>query len=256
MADGGEYRAEPEAMRAGAGNVGGIIMQGVSAAADLERLVLAPSSFAAFGTAVATANGALQRGQVTALRSLLGVLQQVNDLVRRSADDYQSADEAVAEGYGGRGGTTAPSAIWGAPHAPELLAHAMRDSAGGAGEPGSVANVLRYLGEAGLGQLGEHPLSDSRFGGVADFNDWLSGDAGNQARIGMIEVYSGAARDFRDVPGGVAVGDMVVVEPSGGADPVIGIAGKAGHLFNHGRVDAALSGPVTLSVYRPALARP
>ncbi|QWF78126.1 WXG100 family type VII secretion target [Amycolatopsis sp. CA-230715] len=253
MADGGEYRAEPEAMRASAGNVGGIITHTVSAVADLERMVLAPSSFAAFGSAVAAANGALQSGQVTALRSLLGVLQQVNDLVRRSADDYQSADEAVAGGYGGRGGTTAPSAIWGAPHAPELLAHAMRDS--GAGEPGSVANILRYLGEAGLGQLGEHPLSDSRFGGVADFNDWLSGDAGNQARIGMIEVYSGTARDFGDVPGGVAGGDMVVVEPSGGADPVIGIAGPAGRLFNHGRVDAALSGPVTLSVYRPALAR-
>ncbi|WP_158888373.1 WXG100 family type VII secretion target [Amycolatopsis anabasis] len=250
----GEYRAQPEAMRAGVGNVGGIIMQGVSAVADLERMILAPSSFAAFGSAVAAANGALQSQQVTALRNLLSLLQQVNDLVKRSADAYQAADESVAEGYGGRGEPATPaSAIWGSPHAGALAGHAVNDSAGAGGEPGSVGNVLRYMADIGLGELAEHPVSGSRFRDVADFNDWLGGDADNQARVGVVAVYSGTARDLGDVPGGVHDGDVVVVEPfPSGGEPIIGVAANNGHLYNHGLLDTGGHGLARVSVYRPA----
>jgi hypothetical protein len=247
----GEYRAEPEAMRSAVGNVGGIIAHGINAVADLERLVVQP-------TAVAAANAALHSGQITAVRTLLQLLQQVNGLVKASADAYQAADQAAATGYGGGhsggGAATTASSIWGNSHASELATLAINDSAGAHGEPSSVGNVLRYLGDARLGGLGDHPITDTRFQGVADFNDWLAGDADNQARIGLIEVYAGTARTFSDVPGGVHSGDVVVVEPLLFSDrqPVIGVAGDGGRLYNHGLLDARISGLAKVSVYRPA----
>ena len=251
----GEYRAEPEAMRSAVGNVGGIIAHGINAVADLERLVVQPMSFATFGSAVAAANTALHSGQITAVRTLLQLLQQVNGLVKASADAYQAADQDVASGYGGGhapAGTA--SSIWGSSHASELATLAINDSAGAHGEPSSVGNVLRYLGDARLGRLGDHPITDTRFHGVADFNDWLAGDADNQARVGLIEVYAGTARTFSDVPGGVHSGDVVVVEPLLFSDrqPVIGVAGDGGRLYNHGLLDARTGGLAKVSVYRPA----
>ncbi|MFD8500114.1 WXG100 family type VII secretion target [Amycolatopsis sp. NPDC059657] len=249
-----EYRAQPEAMRSTVGNVGGIIVQGINVVSDLERTVIAPLSFAALGDAVASANASMQGYQVTALRKLLTLLQQVNDLVRRSADEYDAADRAVAGAYSGNGGGLMAK-IWGTPHqASELATAAIKDSAGAAGEPDSVGNVLRYLGDAGLGQLGEYPVAAARFHGVTDFNDWLGGNADNQARIGVIEVYAGTARGFGDVPGGVHSGDVVVVEPSlfTGGRPFIGVAGDGGLFYNHGLVDPGIRGLANVSVYRPA----
>jgi hypothetical protein len=253
----GEYRAEPEAMRSAVGNVGGIIAHGINAVGDLERLIVQPTSFAGFGSAVAAANAALHSSQVTAVRTLLQLLQQVNGLVKASADAYQAADQDAAAGYGGgsgTGSTTSASSIWGSSHASELATVAINDSAGAHGEPSSVGNVLRYLGDASFGKLGDHPITDARFQGVADFNDWLAGDADNQARVGLIEVYAGTARGFSDVPGGVHSGDVVVVEPLLFSDrqPVIGVAGDGGHLYNHGLLDARISGLAKVSVYRPA----
>ncbi|GHG12877.1 MULTISPECIES: WXG100 family type VII secretion target [Amycolatopsis] len=251
----GEYRAEPEAMRSAVGNVGGIIAHGINAVADLERLVVPPMSFATFGSAVAAANAALHSGQITAVRTLLQLLQQINGLVKASADAYQAADRDVASGYGGgHAPSGTASSIWGSSHASELATLAINDSAGAHGEPSSVGNVLRYLGDARLGRLGDHPITDTRFHGVADFNDWLAGDADNQARVGLIEVYAGTARTFSDVPGGVHSGDVVVVEPLLFSDrqPVIGVAGDGGRLYNHGLLDARTGGLAKVSVYRPA----
>ncbi|WP_410588442.1 WXG100 family type VII secretion target [Amycolatopsis sp. lyj-23] len=251
----GEYRAEPEAMRSAVGNVGGIIAHGINAVADLERLVVQPMSFASFGSAVAAANAALHSGQITAVRTLLQLLQQINGLVKASADAYQAADQDVASGYGGgHAPSGTASSIWGSSHASELATLAINDSAGAHGEPSSVGNVLRYLGDAQLGRLGDHPITDTRFHGVADFNDWLAGDADNQARVGLIEVYAGTARTFSDVPGGVHSGDVVVVEPLLFSDrqPVIGVAGDGGRLYNHGLLDARTGGLARVSVYRPA----
>jgi hypothetical protein len=204
---------------------------------------------------VAAANAALHSGQVTAVRTLLQLLQQVNGLVKASADAYQAADRDVASGYGGGHAPASPaSSIWGSSHASELATLAINDSAGAHGEPSSVGNVLRYLGDARLGRLGDHPITDTRFHGVADFNDWLAGDADNQARVGLIEVYAGTARTFSDVPGGVHSGDVVVVEPLLFSDrqPVIGVAGDGGRLYNHGLLDARTGGLARVSVYRPA----
>lgn len=248
----GEYGAEPEAMHAGAGNVGGILAHGLNALADLERLVVQPASFAGFGSAVAAANAALHSHQVTAVRTLLQLLQEINGLVKRSAEAYQAADEAVARGYGGSP-SSASASIWGSPHAAQLAALAVTDSAGAHGEPGSVGNVLRYLGDV---SLAERPVTGVRFRDVADFNDWLARDGRNQARVGLIEVYAGTARTFGDVPGGVHSGDVVVVEPLRAAadSPVIGVAGEGGVLYNHGPVDPNLGGLARLSVYRPVSA--
>jgi uncharacterized protein YukE len=253
----GEYRAEPEAMRSTVGNVGGIIANGINAVSDLEKLVLQSSAFAGFGSVVAAANEALHSEQVSAVRSLLQLLQEINGLVKHSADAYQRADEAVSDGYGGGSGSSAPAptSIWGAPHAAQLAETAITDSVGSHhGQPSSVGNVLRYLDVANLGRLSEQPLTDSRFNGVADFNDWLAGDADNQARVGLIEVYAGTARTFGDVPGGVQSGDVVVVEPLRHFhhSPVIGVAGDGGALYNHGLVDPNLGGLAKVSVYRPA----
>ncbi|AXB44098.1 WXG100 family type VII secretion target [Amycolatopsis albispora] len=238
-----EFRAEPEAMRSAAGNVGGIIMRGVNSVGDLERLEVPSASFAGIGDAVAAAGAALQQQQVSAVRTLLSLMQEVNDLVRRCADDYQAADEAAAAGYGGKPQAAAGPAIWGTPVAAELAVCAVRDSAGAGGEPGSVGNVLRYMEQAGLAGPGP------RFDDPAQFNAWLEGNADNQASVGVIEVYSGTARDLRDVPGGVRGGDVVIV-----ADSVIGVAGDNGQLYNHGLVDSGVHGPSKVSVYRPAFA--
>ncbi|MFI6032058.1 WXG100 family type VII secretion target [Amycolatopsis magusensis] len=240
-----EFRAEPEAMRSAAGNVGGIIMRGVNSAGDLERLEVPPASFAGIGDAVASAGAALRSQQVTAVRTLLTLMQEVNDLVRQCADEYQAADEAAATGYGGKPSSAGPvlPAIWGTPVAAELAACAVRDSAGAGGDPGSVGNVLRYMEQAGLAGPG------TDFSDAAQFNAWLEGNADNQASVGVIEVYSGTARDLGDVPGGVRGGDVVIV-----ADSLIGVAGNNGQLYNHGLVDSGIHGPAKVSVYRPAFA--
>ncbi|HKN55351.1 MAG TPA: WXG100 family type VII secretion target [Amycolatopsis sp.] len=231
----GEHRTEPEAMRSVVGNVGGIITHGINTVADLERLILQPMSFAALGSAVATASAALHSGQVCAVRTLLRLLQEINGLIKTTADETGA-------------GTTSTASIWGNSPGSELATLAINDSAGAAGEPSSVGNVLRYLD---IARLCRHPITAARFTGVADFNDWLTADAGNQARIGLIEVYAGTARTFGDVPGGVLNGDVVVVKPASGCPAVIGIAGD-GRLYNHGPVDPGLPGPVKVNVYRPA----
>jgi hypothetical protein len=250
----GEHRTRPEALRAGAGNVGGIILQAVSTVADLERMVLAPSSFAPFGSAVATASGALQAQQVTALRSLLSLLHEVNELVKHSADSVsQDNDPAPA-------GNRPPGAMWGSPRAAELARHAVADTPdppdSAAGEPESVGNVLRYLTDTGMGELRTHPVAPTRFGGVADFNDWLGGDAENQARVGVVAVYSGTARGLGEVSSAVHDGDVVVVEPfaTSGRAPFLGVAGD-GRLYNRGRLDEEFRGLARVSVYRPARER-
>ena len=178
----GEHRTEPEAMRSVVGNVGGIITHGINTVADLERLILQPMSFAALGSAVATASAALHSGQVCAVRTLLRLLQEINGLIKTTADETGA-------------GTTSTASIWGNSPGSELATLAINDSAGAAGEPSSVGNVLRYLD---IARLCRHPITAARFTGVADFNDWLTADAGNQARIGLIEVYAGTARTFGD----------------------------------------------------------
>jgi uncharacterized protein YukE len=241
--DTGQYEVRPEAMRSAVGNIGGIIMQTVNAVLDLEKLVLAPTTFAMIGDAVASGNIAMQAQQVAALQSLLKGLQAVNDLIKKSADAYAEADRAVAQGFGGgSAGTANTASLWSSPAAGLVAASAFNDSLGGAGDPHSVANVLDYLGHAGLG----HDSSAGQFAhDSAGFANWLDASPDHQAQVGVIGVYSGVARNLGDIPGGVHAGDVVVV------DSAIGVAGAGGQLYNHGLITPDFGGLAMVRVYRP-----
>jgi uncharacterized protein YukE len=241
----GQYELRPEAVRSAVGNVGGIIMQAITVLLDLESMIVPPTSFAAIGSAVASANTALQGQQVTAMRSLLTLLQEVNDLVRRTADDYDSADRAVAQGFGGPAPTqVAAQALWSSPAAAQLAGVAVGDS--GAGASRSAGTVVGYLTQAGLGTGASAPT-----GSPQEFTAWLDATPDNQAALGVIGVYSGAARGFADVPGGVHNGDLVVIDPGATGDPMIGIIGNSGQLYNNGPVRPRFGEVATLRVYRP-----
>ncbi|EWM17067.1 hypothetical protein [Kutzneria sp. 744] len=242
--DTGQYEVRPEAMRSAVGNIGGIIMQTVNAVLDLEALVLAPTSFAMIGDAVASGNVAMQAQQVAALQSLLKGLQAVNDLIKKSADAYDDADRAVAQGFGGSpsAGTANTASLWSSPAAGLVAAQAFNDSVGGAGDPHSVANVLDYLGHAGLG----HDSSAGQFAhDSTGFANWLDSSPDHQAQVGVIGVYSGVARNLGDIPGGVHAGDVVVVNSA------IGVAGAGGQLYNHGLLTPEFGGLAMVRVYRP-----
>ncbi|MCW3815929.1 hypothetical protein ONA91_15910 [Micromonospora sp. DR5-3] len=246
MMTGSSYNVRPDAVRGVVGNVVGILLQVYSTVMELERLTLAPTSFAKLGSPVASANIAMQGQLVSTMRTLLQLLQETNDLVHRSANDYDAADQAVAAALGG-GLNSAGESTGPAPSA-ALAGYAINDSAGAAGEPGSVGNVLDYLSRARLGELSVQPLTDVTFRDARDFADWLDSSPANQERVGLLAVYSGSGRD---VSGLVHPGDVVVVQPfAADAGPVIGVAGANGQLYNHGAVgSAAAFGRVR--VYRP-----
>ncbi|MGW0431710.1 hypothetical protein ACWDV4_04040 [Micromonospora sp. NPDC003197] len=254
MTSGASYHVRPDAVRGVVGNVVGLLLQTYSTVMELEALTLAPTTFAKIGSPVASANIAMQGQLVGTMRTLLQLLQEVNDLVHRSANDYEAADRAVAAALGGNLGSDLGGELGG--HAPSggqpagatLAGYAINDSAGAAGEPGSVGNVLDYLTRARLGDLATRPLTEVTFGNAGDFADWLDRSHTNQERVGLLAVYSGSGRD---VSGVVNTGDVVVVQPYvGDSGPVIGVAGANGQLYNHGAVgEAAQFGRVR--VYRP-----
>ncbi|WP_405103219.1 WXG100 family type VII secretion target [Micromonospora sp. NBC_01412] len=246
MTTGSSYNVRPDAVRGVVGNVVGILLQAYSTVMELEQLTVAPTSFAKLGSPVASANITMQGQVVGTMRTLLQVLQEVNDLVHRSANDYDDADRAVAAALGGSPAGTGAST--GAEPGAALAGYAINDSAGTAGEPGSVGNVLDYLGRAGLGELSARPLTDVTFHDARDFADWLDRSPANQERVGLLAVYAGSGRD---VSGLVHPGDVVVVQPfTGDGGPVIGVAGANGQLYNHGAVGSAAEfGRVR--VYRP-----
>jgi len=248
----GQYEVRPEAMRATAGNVGGIIMQTINTAMDLESTLVNTGSFAVIGDAVASANAAMQGQQVAALRSLAGLLQKANDHIRQSADDYDTADRDVAAGFGGPGDAPQSTSLWSSPAASALAAHAIGDSTGAAGEPTSVGNVLGYLSRAGLGDVGGSGV-DGRFAEGGAFADWLDASSDNQASLGLIGTYSGDVRDLGDVPGGVQAGDVVVIGSSSSSDgsSIIGVAGNNGQLYNHGPITPEFERMAAVRVYRP-----
>ncbi len=136
MMTGSSYNVRPDAVRGVVGNVVGILLQVYSTVTELERLTVTPTSFAKLGSPVASANIAMQGQIVGTMQTLLQVLQEVNDLVHRSANDYEAADQAVAAALGGGTATGTGTSTGDA-----LAGHAVNDSAGAAGEPGSVGNV-------------------------------------------------------------------------------------------------------------------
>ncbi|HEX5405648.1 MAG TPA: WXG100 family type VII secretion target [Pseudonocardiaceae bacterium] len=255
MVSTGQYDVTPEAVRSIVGNVGGIIMQTMNSVLQLESMIVAPTSFATIGSAVASANTQMQGQQVTAMRSLLTLLQQVNNLVKSSVDAYDSADQAVATGYGGGQPGTTPtttSGLWSSPAGAQVAGQAVSAGTGtAAAQPNSVSNVVGYLTAAGVGNQGTAAVPTSS---PHDFVSWLDASPDNQAGLGVIGVYSGTARGFGDVPGGVHDGDMVVIDPgtgTSGAGTVLGVIGNSGQLYNNGLVQPDFGDVATLRVYRP-----
>lgn len=248
MTSAGQYTVSPEAVRSVVGNVGGIIMQTMNTVLDLEKMVVAPTSFATIGSAVASANTQLQTQQLTAMRSLLSLLQQVNDLVKQSVDDYDSADQAVASGFGaGQGATPATqTGLFSSSAGAQVAAQAVGAGTGPSTQPDSVGNVVGYLTAAGVGSAAGVPTTNPH-----DFVSWLDADPQHQAGLGVIGVYSGTARGLGDVPGGVHPGDLVVVDPGSSGDATLGVVGNSGGIHNAGLVQPDFGAAATLRVYRP-----
>lgn len=242
------FNASPEEMRSVAGNLSGIIMQAANTVGALRSMRLDPSDFSALGTAVAAMNAKLEASQVQSLTTLLSLLQEFNDNVRKVADTYQDQDRRIAEAYAGRQTELAAvsSTLWSSPSAERLATAATGAGLSAGAQPGSVDNVLGYLRAAGIGDLGERSFADA----VA-FARWLDADAGHQQQAGVIGVYAGLARDLGDVPGGTRAGDIVILAFDRGPDPVIAVVGERGQLFNHGLVQPSFTGLADTRVYRP-----
>jgi uncharacterized protein YukE len=237
MTSSGHYTVRPEAVRSTVGNVGGIVVSAMNVVQDLESMVVAPTSFATIGTTVASQNMVMQGHQVSSLQLLLKLLQDVNSLVKQCVDDYDSADQHVAAALGGTP-PAAGSPLWSSPIAPQLATYATNDSAGAAGEPYAVGNILDYMGHVGLATPPGVTFHDA-----SSFANWLDASPANQAQAGLIGIYSGTIRTLTDVPGGVHSGDIVV------SDQTIGVVGADGQLVNHGPVSSPHDASVR--VYRP-----
>ena len=251
MTSAGQYVVAPEAVRSSVGNVGGIIMQAVNTVMELESMIVPPTSFATIGSAVASANTTMQAQQVAALKSLLSLMQQVNNLVQRSVEGYDSADRAVATSYGGNATTTGSAGIWTGTVANTLANTAVAGSVGGPGTPHSVSTVLGYLNQAGLTSGGP---TGAPTGSPAAFANWLDASPDHQAALGVLGTYSGAARGFGDVPGGVQNGDLVAINPGVGAaeqSTLLGVVANNGQLYNNGLIQPDFGGLANLQVYRP-----
>lgn len=275
------YLARPEAMRHVVGGVGALLVHAVRTAVDLGSLALDARSFGGFGAPVAAAQQQLQGGHADALDALLRGLQRTNGDVRRVADAYEQLDGEVAAAFRstatpgsdpaapGRGTGTASSpdtpaagtgsgsatggllaGLWGSGVGTAVAGHARGHV--GAGEPASVANVVGYLRDGGVGRLDAEPLPTDAFHGPATFGDWLDRDPHHQTQVGVIHVYRGDVRDLSDIPGGVREGDVVVIDPD-----VIGVAtaaapaGTTATLANHGPLDPDLGHRASVRVYRP-----
>ncbi len=252
MTSAGQYVVAPEAVRSSVGNVGGLIMQAVNTVMALETMIVPPTSFATIGSAVASANTSMQAQQVAALKSLLSLMQQVNNLVQRSVEGYDSADQAVAASYGGNSaGTNGASGIFSGGVANTLATSAVAGSVGGPGTPHSVSTVLGYLNQAGLTTGGP---TGAPTGSAAAFANWLDASPDHQAALGVLGTYSGAARGFGDVPGGVHNGDLVAINPGSSAldqSTVLGVVANNGQLYNNGLIQPDFGGLANLQVYRP-----
>lgn len=245
MVSTGRYAGQPEAVRAMAGNVGGIVLRAVNAVIDLETMTAPPAALTAIGggrtgstvdgAADGSAEAARRNQRTAAVRALLGLLSEINDLVTCDADSA-----------GGR-------PLWSDSAAVQVARWAAADTGVIGGRPGAVRTVLGYLAKAGLFRDEPDIPAGVPTHSVRDFARWLDSDPDNQAALGVIATYSGPARDFADVPGGIRDGDLVVIDPgSATADRsiLLGVAGN-GKLHNKGALKPNFGGLANLRVYRP-----
>lgn len=100
------FQIVPQAVSETVGAIRTLVSQAGDVIGELESAVLDGTAFAGVGTDVAAANTTLQSNQVSSLRQLSQLLDQVNQHVDASNQGYQQADQAVATGYGDDTGAT------------------------------------------------------------------------------------------------------------------------------------------------------
>ncbi|HEY3501794.1 MAG TPA: glycoside hydrolase family protein [Actinocatenispora sp.] len=100
------FQIVPQAVSETVGAIRSLVSQAGDVIGELESAVLDGTAFAGVGTDVAAANTTLQSNQVSSLRQLSQLLDQVNQHVDASNQGYQQADQAVATGYGDDTGAT------------------------------------------------------------------------------------------------------------------------------------------------------
>ncbi|RZQ59383.1 WXG100 family type VII secretion target [Amycolatopsis suaedae] len=216
-------------MRAGAGNLGGIILRGANALSELERTPPV-AGLGPIGRPAAVSAELLHQRLVGALAILLTTLRQLNGVVSSCAEDNQAANG---------------STMWDTVAPGVLASRAAADGSGASDDPGAVVSVLTHLATAGFGEPGAAGIGDA-----AQLDDWLSGQPDNQARLSLVEVHAGTSHHLDEVPGGVRPGDVVVLRPPA-APASVGIVGTDGRIYNRGLVGQP-AGAARVSVYRPA----
>src|ERR1700730_2368668 len=100
MADGG-YQINPNAVMSITADVSSLASHTSSLTSDLMSMSLDGTTFAGIGSAVASANSALQREFLQNLTALTQLIEQTNQSVATSAQNYVAADTAVAQSFGG-----------------------------------------------------------------------------------------------------------------------------------------------------------
>jgi hypothetical protein len=250
----GQDTARPEAMRSAAGNVGGLVMRASGELLAFEQPALDPGSFASIGSTVSSADAELHDQQVSALSSVLALLLGVSSGIQQSADNYQEADATTAASSSG-GPVVTRQGIWSAPASAALASQAAQDSgAGHVPTPHRAESIIGYLAGAGLGELGQGRQFSVPVASAGDLMAWLADSPDQQAQLGVIAVYAGAASGLNDTPAGLRPGDLVCIEPGGHAadqDVIAGVIGEDGGLRNHGLLSPDFGGIAELHVYRP-----
>jgi len=109
MAD-GAYQINPNAVMSITADVASLAGRTSSVTSELMSMSLDATAFASIGSAVASANSALQNQILQNLTALTRLIAQTNQSVATSAQNYVAADTAVAQSFGG-GHAVTPVAI-------------------------------------------------------------------------------------------------------------------------------------------------
>ncbi len=136
---GSGYQVNPEGVRAAAQSLSGTLSTVISGISAVEGVVLAAAAFARIGAPVAAADATRAVQMVGAAKNLVKLLGDINTLVKQCADDYDQADQAISQAFGGSsGGTVAdPSGT-----TDSTVTHPAADFTAGSGDSGPYGHDL------------------------------------------------------------------------------------------------------------------
>jgi hypothetical protein len=241
----GQFEVRPGDVQAVAGSIASQLLGALNTAVQAESLPLSAGSFSRLGSPVAAASDSM-RGEFSAsLRSLLALLQKLNNNALAAAAQYQSFDQNAATALGA-GQSTAGTPVTPAATSAGLggiVAGYAQQAGAPTGTGTSVAPVLGYLAAASPGRTAGLPGGAAVPDAPGPFADWLDKGTGNQASLGLVKVYAGA-------PAAIQPGDVVVGSTAAGTT-VVGLAGTDGRLYNGGPVGALADLTSLRGVYRP-----